>query len=162
MSEKKRDDAKQAWKTLLAAVQAFGWKVTPRAGQEAIYTTPRGRVGTLTLKPYDEGLGVWRWTVDYLSVRYPRTLTMAVPQRPDGRPGSNELTCDRSELPRLGAWLAAWLQAYDDPAATLPAAHGRLEGAKVWPGGYAWTAKGARAYAARPGAKAKSATISQT
>ena len=44
----------------------------------------------------------------------------------------------------------------------MSAAHGRLEGAKVWPGGYAWTAKGARAYAARPGAKAKSATISQT
>jgi hypothetical protein len=151
----KTNDATHAWKTLLASLLPLSWKVIPRAGGEAIYTTPSGRVGTLTLRPYDEQLGLWRWTVDYYSVRYPRTLRMAEPRRPEGRPCSNELTCHRSELAPLALWLPAWLKAYDEPSEPLPAAPVRLVGAKIWQGGYAWTGKGSRVYAGRPGKKAK-------
>jgi hypothetical protein len=151
----KKDDrgASAAWKVLLAGVAALGWKVTRRADREAIYRTPVGRVGTLTLKPYgNPHRGAWRWTVDRYDVRYPGKLVMASPQLPAGRVERNsELSCALAELDALAKWLPVWLAAYDAgkplPAMpvdvperdhSLPNPHA----ANTWNGGYTWTALG--------------------
>jgi hypothetical protein len=129
-----------AWDLLLAGITRMGWKVVRRADCEAIYTTSAGRVGTLTLKPYLGGkprTDLWRWTVDYYSVRWPRRNEMAMPEKPHAAQlamvGGNELTCAEVEVVALGEWLVAWLSAYD-AGAPLPEGPGF-----AWRGGYLWT-----------------------
>ena len=152
----KTDDQKAsaAWKVLLAGVASLGWKVTRRADREAIYRTPAGRVGTLTLKPYgNPHHGVWRWTVDRYDIRFSGKLVMASPRPPTGREErkDSELSCALAELNALANWLPRWLEAYDAgtplPATpvdvserdqSLPNPHR----ANTWNGGYTWTALG--------------------
>lgn len=152
MGEGERE-ARAAWNVVLGGLQAIGWKVTRRAGREAIYTTTEGRVGTLTLRPYSgRSLRVWRWTVDYYSVRWPRLMEIASPAPPTSyaAPVGNELTCAVGELAALAPWLVEWLRAYDrgpDGWPVCPVALERRGGEEVatWSGGYTWTVAANRA-----------------
>ncbi len=141
-----------AWDALLEGVQAAGWRVWRRRGREAIYRTPGGRVGTLTLKEYDDG--AWRWTVDRASIRWPGKMTLATPVQPADRDNcDNEFTCDVAELAVVGAWLVPWLVAYDAgtrfPDTPVPLSRGEV----TWECDYCWTALGERNQSVRDQAR---------
>ena len=125
------------WKDAICGVKELGWKVKTLRKGEVAYTTNNGRVGTLLLEEYDDG--IWRLSVDFAELR--DGMTTVEPSFPGEWQG--EFTCMAAELGDVCARLPAWLRAHD---------HGTrgplLPGMAPWVGNM-WTDDGRKDYERR-------------
>ena len=136
--------AKKARKIVVDTLKNDGWKVRNRASGESIYTTPSGRISTLSLQLYADG-GFWRWHIDRMVVRIPGQLKMAEPCPPRGMSGDKELTVFEDELVETAEWLAHWMIAAE-AGQELPVCPVALEKGDLGTSNDVWTEQASTAY----------------